>query len=168
MKDKEYKRYEGAERHQGPDHSSHYPVSRLAVPIDLVDVARQIEQADLMVSSRVSAKLKVIVDQIKSLQHEAKAVLETARHDQNLHRARCNFKRIPGHIYHLYVNKSQSTYFSMLTPADWRDAPPDTYLGSYRLEADQSWTPADKLDQEDDTQEILERLLKREGLSLLK
>ncbi len=39
--------------HQGADHSSPYPVSRLAPGFDLVDLAREIDQADQMVSSRL-------------------------------------------------------------------------------------------------------------------
>ena len=39
--------------HRGPDHSSPYPVSRLAPGFGLVDLAREIEQADQSVASRL-------------------------------------------------------------------------------------------------------------------
>ena len=32
-------------------------------------------------------------------------------------------------------------YFSMLSPEDWRGAPPHRFEGSYALEADMRWTP---------------------------
>jgi len=158
----DYKKHDSAERHAGPDHSSPYPVSRLAPAFDLVDVAKQIQQADQMVNTRASSKLKVIADQIKALQEEARDVLEETQRDQELHRAQCNFKRQPGHIYHLYRRPDGTLYFSMLSPEDWNGRPPHEYRNSYRLEADQSWTPVEELDRSDDTQELVQRLLGNE------
>ncbi|MDH5471558.1 MAG: DUF2452 domain-containing protein [Gammaproteobacteria bacterium] len=149
--------------HQGEASTSPYPVSRLAPQVELVDLARQISEADAMVNTRVSAKLKVIADQIKSLQREAQAVLEEARLDQDLHRAECNFKRIPGKIYHLYQKSNGHTYFSMLSPADWQGSAPHEYVNSYRLENDMSWLPVDRLDDKDDSRELINRLLLEKG-----
>lgn len=158
------KKYDGKDLHEGPDHASPYPVSRLAPAIELVDLAKEISKADTMLNTRVSSKLKVIADQMKALQEEARTVLEETKRDQELHRAQCNFKRQPGKIYHLYQRADGSLYFSMLSPADWRDAPPHEFQGSYRLETDMSWTPADKLDEPDDTREMVSRLLEQKGL----
>ncbi|MDH5765746.1 MAG: DUF2452 domain-containing protein [Gammaproteobacteria bacterium] len=145
--------------HQGEDSTAPYPVSRLAPQVELVDLAKQISEADAMVNTRVSAKLKVIADQIKSLQAEARAVLDEAMLDQDLHRAECNFKRIPGKVYHLYERAGGSVYFSMLSPEDWRGRCPHSYVNSYRLEADMSWLPLDRLDEKDDSRELVNRLL---------
>ncbi len=151
-------------QHKGPENTSPYPVSRLAPQIELVDLARQISQAEAMVNTRVSAKLKVIADQIRALQAEAKSVLEEARQDQELHQAKCNFKRIPGRLYHLYKKSDGSTYFSMLSPEDWQGRAPHEYLNTYRLENDLSWTPLERLDEEDDSGELVKRLLLEKGL----
>jgi len=150
--------------HKGDDRTSPYPVSRLAPQVELVDLARQISEADAMVNTRVSAKLKVIADQIKSLQLEAQSVLEEARLDQDLHRAECNFKRIPGKIYHLYQKNNGNTYFSMLSPDDWGGSMPHEYINSYRLENDMSWLPLDRLGEKDDSRELVNRLLLQKGL----
>jgi hypothetical protein len=158
MGNENLKKHQG-KSHGGPNRSSPYPLSRLAPAISLVDVARQIEQADRMVNARVSAKLQVIADQIKALQEEARAVLAEARHDQELHHARCHFQRRPGQIYHLYRQQDGSLYFSMLSPDDWRGSPPHAFQGSYRLETDMSWTPLADLDRPDNTRALLERLL---------
>ncbi|MCW8853359.1 MAG: DUF2452 domain-containing protein [Gammaproteobacteria bacterium] len=160
---KQPKKHTGS-NHQGDDRTSPYPVSRLAPQVELVDLARQISEADAMVNTRVSAKLKVIADQIKSLQTEAKSVLEEARLDQDLHRAECNFKRIPGKIYHLYQKNNGNTYFSMLSPDDWGGSMPHKYIDSYRLENDMSWLPVDRLDEKDDSRELVNRLLLEKGL----
>ena len=145
--------------HQGADHSAPYPVSRLAPGFGLVDLAREIEQADQMVSSRLGSQLQVIAEQIKALQTQAKEILARAHEDQRLHHARCAFRRIPGHVYHLYEEKDGSQAFSMLSPEDWGGQPPKPYRGSYRLENDMSWIPADELDRQDDSRQLVKKLL---------
>ena len=135
---------EHKEGHCGPQHSAPYPVSRLAPPHSLVDLARDIEQADRLVNATVSAKLEVIADQIRALQEEARKALAQARQDQELHHARCNFQRRPGQVYHLYAREDGSRYLSLLSPAEWHNAPPHPHLGSYRLENDLSWTRLDR------------------------
>ncbi len=145
--------------HQGADHSAPYPVSRLAPSFGLVDLAREIDQADQMVSNRLGAQLQVIADQVKALQAQARDILEQAREDQRLHHARCAFRRIPGHIYHLYEEADGSLAFSMLSPSDWGGKPPKPFRGSYRLENDMSWTPAERVDEHDDSRALVTRLL---------
>ncbi|MEJ2143281.1 MAG: DUF2452 domain-containing protein [Gammaproteobacteria bacterium] len=138
-----------------------YAASRLGANIELVDIAREIAQADAMISTRVSAKLRVIADQIRHLQQEARGILEETRRDQQLHHAECNFKRLPGKTYHLYEKNNGQLYFSMLSPNEWGGAPPHPFIGSFRLENDMSWTALDNLNepQVDDSREIIERLL---------
>lgn len=151
-------------RHEGPDSTSPYPVERGAPAFDLVNTAQEIEKADEMVHTRVSGKLKVIADQIKALQAEAEEILNSAQEDMELHKAKCNFKRQPGKVYHLYQKEDGSLYFSMLSPEDWKGNPPDTFRGSYRLEPDYSWTPAERMDEPDDTRTLVNQLLENRGL----
>jgi hypothetical protein len=151
--------------HQGGDRSSPYPVSRLAPAFQAPDLAAEVERAQSMLSARTSAKLHVIADQIKSLQEEARKVLEEAHDEQALTHAECAFKRLPGKIYHLYQRPNGSRYFSMLSPDDWRGEPPHAYLASYRLENDYSWTPLEALDQADDTGDLVQQLLRIDGLA---
>lgn len=129
-------------RHPGPAHSSPYPVSRLAPTHELVDVARQIAEADQIIGTVVHGKLEVIAEQIRALQAQARRIMEDAQHSAALHRARCNFQKRVGHTYHVYERPDGSTYLSMLGPDDWRGQPPHAFVGSFRLEADMSWTPA--------------------------
>jgi hypothetical protein len=147
--------------HRGPAHSAPYPTQRLAPAVDLVDLAAQIAQADQLVATRVSGQLQVIAEQVKSLQAQARRILEQAQQDQQLNHARCAFKRIPGQLYHLYRRPDRSLEFSLLSPDDWGGQPPQPYMGTYRLEADHSWTPFEQLDQADDSRETLTRLLGR-------
>ena len=55
-------------RHDGPAHSSPYPVSRLAPGFQLVDLAREIDQADQVIGSRLGGQLEVIAEGVESQQ----------------------------------------------------------------------------------------------------
>lgn len=137
-----HKRHDGP-NHEGPRSTAPYGDSTLAPAYDLVDIARQIEDADKSLSTRVNAKLEFIVEQIRYLQAKAQEVLEEARDDAVLHRATCRFERRVGHTYHLYQAGEARPYFSLLSPADWGDRMKDTYLASYKLEPDQTWSRVD-------------------------
>jgi len=147
-------------KHTGAEHSAPYPVSRLAPSMELVDLAKAISEADSAIQNNVTGKLSVIARQIKSLQDEAKQILQQAQRDQKLHRARCNCLRIAGNTYHLYKNQRAELYFSLLSPEDWQGQPPHDYQGAYRLENDMSWTALEEAD-EDDSQSILQHLLEQ-------
>jgi hypothetical protein len=49
----------------------------------------------------------------------------------------------------------------MLSPDDWGGRPPHPFVGSYRLEADMSWTAAEAIaaDGDDDSRQLVARLL---------
>jgi hypothetical protein len=108
-------------------------------------------------------KLKVLAEQMRALQAEARRVLEQARESQALHRAECNFVRQPGKVYHLYRRDNGRCYFSLLSPEEWGGQPPHPYEGAYRLEADLSWTPAGE-EAPDEAGEAARRLLLEGGL----
>ncbi len=153
------KKYDGKQVHQGADHCSPYPVSRLAPAIELVDLAKEVAQASQMLTGVATGKLRVIADQMRILQEEAKNVLEATQRDQDLHRVPCHFKRQPGRFYHLYCKDNDERYFSMLSPQEWGAQPPHEFLGSYRLETDMSWTPATEAESPDDTRIMIQQLL---------
>lgn len=125
------------------DRGSPYPVSRLGAPIELLDVAREIQDADRMLGAVVGGQLELIADQIRQLQEKARTILERAREAGDLHRAACQFKKRPGATYHLYARPNGDKYFSMLSPEEWGGTPPHTFEGSFRLEVDMSWTRID-------------------------
>ena len=139
---------EGQGRHRGPAHASPYGLSTLAPSISLVDVAAEIQHADAMIGTAAHSKLKVIAEQIRALQERAREVLDDAKRDLDLHRAKCAFPRRPGHVYHLYA-KEQGLYWSMVSPDEWGGAPPHRFVGSYRLGVDQSWSAVGTSDDED-------------------
>ncbi|MBX3250519.1 MAG: DUF2452 domain-containing protein [Myxococcales bacterium] len=131
-------------KHRGPAHASPYGLSRLAPSITLVDVAKEIEAADSMIGAVTASKLSLIAEQIRALQARAREILEDASRDLDLHRARCAFPRLAGKTYHLYARGEADLYWSMVSPDEWGGEPPHPYRGSFRLEADQSWTRVDE------------------------
>lgn len=158
MSEKDLKKYSG-DNHQGADHAAPYPVSRMAPATELVDLARQIEEADQMLGNVVHAKLKVIAEQMKALQQEARSIMESSARDQQLHRAQCQFKRQPGKVYHLYKRSGDVLYFSMLSPEEWGAKPPHEFIGSYRLENDMSWTPVEEIGKDEPSIQLLNAML---------
>lgn len=158
MADKRLEKYRG-DNHDAADNTAPYPVSRMAPATELVDMAREIAEADRMLGSVTHGKLKVIAEQMKALQKEAHAILEQSARDQRLHRARCNFQRQPGNTYHLYSKADESLYFSMLAPEEWGGEPPHRFVGSYRLESDMSWTPVEEIGQHEPSVQLLNALL---------
>ena len=127
-------------RYRGPTRAAPYALSRLAGPVSLVEVAREIEQADQWLASTASAKLGVIAEQMHALREAAQRVIDKAARDAELHRAEARFKRYPGRTYHLYEREAGVRYWSLLSPDDWGQRPPHPFVGSFRLESDQSFT----------------------------
>ncbi|KAI6197061.1 hypothetical protein M3Y94_01180500 [Aphelenchoides besseyi] len=83
---------------------------------------------------------------------QARKVVLKCRRDEKLHEeVACNFQKKPLTTYHLYERPNGGQqYFSMLSPAEWGKSLKSTYLGSYRLEADRSFTRMDQTDEFDD------------------
>lgn len=145
------KRYAGPNV-SGPSSTSPYPLSRMSAPHDLVDTAREIQKADQVIAAVTSERLGAIADQIRVLQDQARELLARAQRDATLHRAECRFQKVAGQHYHLYRRDrdgSGALYFSMLSPEDWRGAPPDPFVGTFRLESDATFTPLEEVSARD-------------------
>ncbi|KXJ80580.1 hypothetical protein RP20_CCG024355 [Aedes albopictus] len=131
---------------------------------DIVNLAKEIQSAEIQVKNNACARLLVIAEQVKFLQEQARKILEETQTAQDLHQAACNFKKIPGHIYHLYKRDSGQTYFSMLSPEEWGPGGcAHTYQGSYRLEHDQTWTAVEKMQQVNDQLKWARNLVESSG-----
>jgi hypothetical protein len=144
----------------------------MAPAFDLVSMATEIQRADETLGLVTAGKLKVVLDQIRALKAQAESIVGRARRDAELHRAKCRFERRPGKLYHLYRRASEEckdgapgravtaeTYFSMLGPEDWSPPSNQTFLGSYRLELDMSWTPAFEVEERDEEDAVVRGVL---------
>jgi hypothetical protein len=140
-----------------------YPTSRLGARIELVDMAQEIEKSDHALGLVVGAKLEVIRDQMRALQEQARKLLEEAQVSARLQRAKCNFKKIPGKVYHLYRRPDGELYFSMLSPDEWRGGPPHGFEGSYRVEIDLTLRPLGDDRNRPDGRAVVSHLLQGES-----
>jgi hypothetical protein len=123
------------------------------------DLAARVESSTAVVNAVTTRRLELIAEQMRALRAQAEAVLGDAERDLRLNHARCSFRRKPGQTYHVYRDTHGELFFSMLSPADWGSRRPDAFEGSYRLEADSSWTPADEVQARDARHGELLRLL---------
>jgi len=146
----------------GPANLSPYPVSRLAPVHDLVDLAAEVQRADATLATVTGGKLVVIAEQIRALQQQAEALLARAHRDAELHRAQCRFEKRPGQVYHLYRRHDDGAlWFSLLGPDEWLLPQAQDFVGSYRLEADMSFTPLEEVERRDNEDAQIARLLGR-------
>ena len=64
----------------------------MAPSFDLVNLAEEISQADTTLAAHAGGKLRLIANQIRVLQDEARRVLEKTQQDQLLHRSTMQFQ----------------------------------------------------------------------------
>ncbi|KAF5308772.1 hypothetical protein FQR65_LT06005 [Abscondita terminalis] len=127
-------------------------------PNDLVELAAEIQKADTFTHANACNKLQVIAQQIRFLQEQAQNILRETKLNEELHHVACNFVKVPGNIYHLYVKPDGQRYFSMLSPQEWTNCPHQN-LGSFRLEQDQSWTPIQCIEQRNAEYMVVNKIL---------
>ena len=83
---------------------------------DLVELAGEIQIADKFTRATAGSKLSVIAKQVMFLQQQAQKILEEAVRDKEINHMACNFKRIPGKLYHIYKRPNGRNYMSMISP----------------------------------------------------
>lgn len=127
---------------------------------DLVELASTIQTADQFTRATAGSKLSVIAEQVRFLQQQAKAVLEEANLNKELHHIACNFKKIPGKIYYVYEREGTGAkYMSMISPEEWGENCP-IFDAAYKLEYDMTFTPYDKIDRRANDDQIIDKILK--------
>lgn len=131
-------KYKGENVRQ-PEYRSPYPVSRLAPSIELVELAKQVSDADDMLTVQATARLRLLAEQMEQLRSKARRILSETREHQELHRVQCGFSKKAGQSYHLYRKRSGALLFSLVEPDEWGSKPPFEFVGTYRLELDKTW-----------------------------
>jgi len=127
---------------------------------DLVELAANIQKADQFTRATAGSKLSVIAEQVRFLQQQAKAVLEEANLNAELHHIACNFKKVPGKIYYVYRREeSGAKYMSMISPEEWGENCPD-FDAAYKLEHDMTFTPFERIEKRANDEQIIDKILK--------
>ena len=134
---------------------------------DLENLIVALKDSNEHVKNIALNKLDVIGEHIKFLQNQAKEILEEAAKNSQLHKIPCNFVKVPGTIYHLYQRpQNGEKIWSMLSPEEFGSSCKNTYLGSYRMEPDKSFTSVDCLDEYADKREFAESLIQSRSKNL--
>merc|ERR1712242_202353 len=127
---------------------------------DLVELAKNIQTADQFTRATAGSKLSVIAEQVRFLQQQAKAVLEEADLNAELHHIACNFKKVPGKIYYVYRREeSGAKYMSMISPEEWGENCPD-FDAAYKMENDMTFTPYERIEKRANEEQIIDKILK--------
>lgn len=138
---------------------SSYHTNRHDDPMDLVELARVVQNGSEAVKYNAGNKLRTIADQIRYLQEQAEKVLREAKRDADLHHAACNLVKKPGTVYHLYRRPSGQKYLSILSPSEWGATCPHEHCGTYRLNYDNSWTPSEEFTARDNEDALVNKVL---------
>ncbi|KAJ3654986.1 hypothetical protein Zmor_014135 [Zophobas morio] len=107
--------------------------------VESMELSDAVSNVTTALQANARNKLDIIGKQMKNLHDIMSDVFEETKLSIELHNVACNFVKRPGHIYHLYERPSGQKYLGMLSPQEWQNAP-HTYLGSFMLESDSSWT----------------------------
>jgi len=81
---------------------------------------------------KVNKQVKAKYDELKE---EYDALMEQFEYNNLIYSAKFNFEPIIGELYHLYKNKKEESFLSIIAPSEW-DL---DHLGSFRLNSDKMW-----------------------------
>lgn len=81
---------------------------------------------------KVNKQIKARYDELKA---EYDALIKEFEYNNLVYSAKFNFEPIVGEVYHLYKNKEESPFLSIISPAECNFE----HLGSFRLNADKMW-----------------------------
>ncbi len=81
---------------------------------------------------KVNKQVKAKYDELKA---EYDILMKQFEYNNLIYSAKINFEPIAGQIYHLYKNKKQEPFLSIIGPAECNF----DHLGTFRLNADKMW-----------------------------
>jgi len=105
-----------------------YGNSVSAPKIDTLDITGWKSGNALKANKEISAKWEEI-------KRDYEKLLEETQWTQTVYSSHFNFEPIVGEVYHLYLNRGDKPFLSLISPNQW-DRP---YLGSYRLDTGRKW-----------------------------
>ena len=87
-------------------------------------------------------KLKVLLKQMKNIQDEIETLCLESIEVDYLEDVDCNFKKIPGNSYYLYLKPDGQKFFSMIAPNEWNTQ--NKFLNEYFYDYDLTFQPKHK------------------------
>ena len=121
-------------------------LNNLLVKLNSTDLEQYKHIQKIKSNNIAYAKLKMLANQIKALEDEARTIINETIEIDNLNNVKCSFKKYPGNYYHLYENiihdlniniENNNTFLSILSPEEWNyDTNKYKYLASYFYDYD--------------------------------
>jgi hypothetical protein len=87
-------------------------------------------------------KIKVLLKQMESIQNEINNLCLESISCDHLEEIDCNFKKIPGKTYYLYLKPDGHKFFSMIAPNEWNTK--NRFLNEYFYDYDLTFQPKNK------------------------
>jgi|SRR6056300_381666 hypothetical protein len=84
--------------------------------------------------------------QVVNVNHQIKTKFEELREEYNklvdeynwnqlIYKSKYSFTPVIGHIYHLYMNKKDEVFLSLISPDEWNQQ----FVGSFQLDSTEKW-----------------------------
>lgn len=84
------------------------------------------------------AQLSILYNQMENLKLEANKIIQSHYETNEINNIHCNFKKVPGTIYHLY-KKNSKYILSLVEPEEKNNIIFDEYYSSYLYDYDLSF-----------------------------
>lgn len=81
------------------------------------------------------AQLKLIAEQINSLQQKAQEIIYSAKINDKLHNIEINCKKVCGNYYYHYIDSNNNEILSIISPEEW-NMENKKFLGKYLFNYD--------------------------------
>ena len=65
------------------------------------------------------SKLELIAKQIDFLKNEALNIIDNHELNNDLSNIKCNFRKVPGTYYYVYLNEENQKILSLISPEEW-------------------------------------------------
>ena len=75
----------------------------------------------------------------EEIKEEYRKLLQAYEWNKLVYNSEFRFEPIKGHTYHLYQQKDETLFLSLIAPDEWNQV----YVGSFRMDSDDKWTKVD-------------------------
>ena len=82
---------------------------------------------------------KILKGKFEEVRKEYESLMEKFTYNDMIYNAKFGFEPIIGEKYHLYKNKKEELFLSIISPEEWNLE----YLGTFRLNSDKMWEKID-------------------------
>jgi hypothetical protein len=75
----------------------------------------------------------------EELKEEFRKLIDEVNWNEIVYSSKYSFLPVMNEVYHLYINKDETTFLSLISPTEWNQK----YIGSFKLDSTQKWIKVD-------------------------